>query len=63
MTYLIYGKAPGTELFKAMDLNEGIQVSNLIYATMLYETEEKVKSIVASLQNINPDWEFKYKEA
>ena len=63
MAFIIYGKAPHTKNFKAMDLNEGLQVSNLIYATLIYETEDKLKSYVKDLTEQNKDWQFKYKEA
>ena len=33
--YLIYGSYKGGK-FKAMDINAGVQVNNLIYATMFY---------------------------
>ena len=31
--FRIYGKAPSQASYKAMDLGEGVQTSNLIYAT------------------------------
>lgn len=37
---IIYAKFDGCKGFKAFDINEGRQVGNLIYASLLENTEE-----------------------
>ncbi len=38
--YIVYAKFDGCKGFRAFDLNEGRQVGNLIYASLLENTEE-----------------------
>ena len=61
--FIIYAKAKNQNKFKAMDMEEGIQVSNLIRATLIYEPEEKLKNYIQQLKKDNPDWDFKYQKA
>ena len=39
MYYRIYAKFQGQKKFEALDLSTGAQVKNLIYATMITESE------------------------
>ena len=39
--YIVYAKFDGCKGFKAFDVNEGRLVGNLIYATLMENTEEK----------------------
>jgi hypothetical protein len=46
MYYRIYAKFQGQKKFEALDLSTGAQVKNLIYATMITESEiPKLSSI------------------
>lgn len=56
MQYRIYGKHGTQKQFKAMDLSRGIQVGNLIYASILSE-EEKDKFMAQDAPK-NQDWIF-----
>ena len=38
--YIVYAKFDGCKSFKAFDVNEGRQVGNLIYATLVENTED-----------------------
>lgn len=60
MYYLIKAKAPGQAKAQALDLSEGIQVSRLIYATIL--TKPEAEAVVAKLAEENPDWTFRVEE-
>ena len=56
--YLVYGSYKGGK-FKAMDLNAGVQVGNLIYATMFYpESLDRLKAELKKIEKDNPDWTF-----
>lgn len=55
----VYGKDKGQKRFAPMDLNRGIQVVNLIYASMLSD-DERAK-IEVKLVNDNPDWKFEFR--
>ena len=47
MYYRIYAKFQGQKKFEALDLSTGAQVKNLIYATMITESEiPKVEKII-----------------
>ena len=47
MYYRIYAKFQGQKKFEALDLSTGAQVKNLIYATMITESEiHKVQKII-----------------
>ena len=47
MYYRIYAKFQGQKKFEALDLSTGAQVKNLIYATMITESEiPKVQKII-----------------
>lgn len=56
--YLLYAKFAGQDKFKAMDLTEGMQVNNLIRATMI--PSEKLGYIQEIIRD-NPTIEFKIK--
>ena len=60
--YLVYGSYKGGK-FKAMDLNAGVQVGNLIYATMFYpEFLDKLKVELEKIMKDNPDWAFEIRK-
>lgn len=54
--YRLYAKFPFQNKYQALDLDEGTQVLNLIYATMIPEINlPKIKDIIKQ----NPDVKFK----
>ena len=60
--YLVYGSYKGGK-FKAMDLNAGVQVGNLIYATMFYpESLDRLKAELKKIEKDNPDWTFEIRK-
>ena len=60
--YLVYGSYKGGK-FKAMDLNAGVQVGNLIYATMFYpESLDRLKVELKKIEKDNPDWTFEIRK-
>lgn len=60
--YLVYGSYKGGK-FKAMDINAGVQVNNLIYATMFYpESLDSLKVELEKLEKDNPDWKFEVRK-
>ena len=62
MAYRIYGSYKNGR-FKAMDIQEGVQVNNLIFATIYWdEQEEYAKSVVESISKDNPDWKFELRK-
>ena len=56
--YRLYGKYGSEKRFKPMDYNKGIQVVNLIHATLF--TEEEKKSL-DGIDKINPEWTFEFR--
>lgn len=52
----IYGRHGKQRTFKAMNLKEGCQTGNLIYASMLTEAEKE--KVMAEIVPQNPDWTF-----
>jgi hypothetical protein len=59
MYYRIYAKFQGQKKFEALDLSTGAQVKNLIYATMITESEiPKLSSIFEQ----NKDVEFQIRK-
>jgi hypothetical protein len=47
MYYRLYAKFDGQSRFKPVDIQAGVQVTNLIYATIIRDFElEKVKDLV-----------------
>ena len=59
MYYRIYAKFQGQKKFEALDLSTGVQVKNLIYATMITESEiPKLSSIFEQ----NKDVEFQIRK-
>lgn len=62
MAYRIYGSYKNGR-FKAMDIQEGVQVNNLIFATIYWdEQEEYAKGVVESISKDNPDWKFELRK-
>ena len=60
--YLVYGSYKGGK-FKAMDIDNGVQVGNLIYATMFYpEFLDKLKVELEKIMKDNPDWAFEIRK-
>ena len=61
--YLVYGSYKGGK-YKAMDLNAGVQVGNLIYATMFYpESLDRLKVELKEISKDNPDWTFEIRKS
>ena len=62
--FRIYGKAPSQSSYKASYkasyLGEGIQTSNLIYATMLSQAE--AQRALQALQTAEPAWSWQIRE-
>ena len=58
--YRLYAKFSGQSKFKAMDLFEGTQVDNLIYATILRQGE--AIKVLQELQLAYPKAQFRIKE-
>lgn len=54
--YRIYGKHRGQRTYRAMNLRKGIQVGNLIHASLL--TKQDGDRAVEELSKENPDWSF-----
>ena len=60
--YLVYGSYKGGK-FKAMDIDNGVQVGNLIYATMFYpESLDNLKVELKKISKDNPDWTFEIRK-
>lgn len=62
MIFYIYGKFKNQKKFRAMDINEGIQVRNLIHATRLTKDQAEKFILIEAPKNA-PEWEFKLEEA
>jgi len=56
--YRLYGKFTGEKRFRPMDYNKGIQVSNLIHATLF--TPEEMDSL-KGIHALNPEWIFEFR--
>ena len=52
--YVVYAKFNGLKSFKAFDLDEGRVVGNIIYASLLEDTEEN-RSKLQELSELNRD--------
>jgi hypothetical protein len=52
--YRIYAKLPGQSKFSAMDWGKGVQVSNLIYATLI--PEQNLERAKTALINLTKDY-------
>jgi hypothetical protein len=52
--HILYAKFDGCKTFKAFDINEGRQVGNLIYATLLENTEH-VQQKLQELADLNKE--------
>lgn len=62
MAYRVYGSYKKGR-FKAMDLASGVQVNNLIFATIFWdEQEEYAKKVVEHINQDNPDWQFELRK-
>ena len=60
--YLVYGSYKGGK-YKAMDLNAGVQVGNLRYATMFYpESLVRLNAELKKIEKDNPDWTFEIRK-
>ncbi|MBS0417954.1 MAG: hypothetical protein JSR66_09590 [Proteobacteria bacterium] len=57
----IYGKCKGQRTFRAMDLKNGVQTRNLIFASLL--TEDEARRFMEHEAPRNPDWLFKVRGA
>lgn len=60
--YRIYAKTKHDKRFMALDVANGIQVANLIYASV-YTNELDANQVVNELISQNKDIQFKYKKA
>ena len=52
--YIVYAKFDGCKGFKAFDVNEGRQVGNLIYASLVENTED-TKTKLQKLADLNKE--------
>ena len=56
---MIYGKQADDKRYKPMNLAKGVQVTNLIHATLWPPSRrEKLDKYIAELNEDNPDWDF-----
>lgn len=55
--YYIYGRCKGEKKFRAMDINAGVAVRNLVHATRLTR-ESKVKFMLVDAPSNASEWEF-----
>ena len=53
--YIVYAKFDGCKCFRAFDINEGRQVGNLIYATLLENTED-TRTKLQDLADLNKEY-------
>lgn len=53
--YIVYAKFDGCKSFRAFDVNEGRQVGNLIYATLVENTEE-TQNKLQQLADLNKEY-------
>ena len=54
--YRIYGRYQNQKSFRAMNIREGKQVSNLIYASLF--TKDEGEKCLADITAQNPEWNF-----
>lgn len=59
--YLLYMKAENQKRFSAVDWKNGSQVGNLIFATRF--TKDNADKVLEEAQRLNPEYQFKIKEA
>lgn len=59
--YLIYGSYNNGR-YKAMDLNAGVQVGNLIYASM-FQDKETAEKVCKQISLDNDEWKFEVRKA
>lgn len=61
--YRLYAKLIGQPKFKAIDIEGGTQVNNLIYATMIPQEKLGALRELIKMESIdNPDVQFKIKK-
>ena len=61
--YRLYAKLIGQPKFKAIDIDRGIQVNNLIFATMVPQERLGVLKELVKLESTdNPNVQFKIKK-
>ena len=61
--FRIYGKEKTEKTFKAYDYSNGSFVKNLIYATLIKESElEKDQKAIQYMNNNNPQYIFELRE-
>ena len=53
--YIVYAKFDGCKSFRDFDVNEGRQVGNLIYATLVENTEE-TQNKLQQLADLNKEY-------
>ena len=53
--YIVYAKFDGCKGLRAFDVNEGRQVGNLIYATLLENTDENQRKL-QDLADLNKEY-------
>ncbi len=53
--FIVYAKFDGCKSFRAFDVNEGRQVGNLIYATLVENTEE-TQNKLQQLADLNKEY-------
>ena len=58
LRYRLYGKHGNEKRFKPMDYNSGVQVVNLIHATLFTQEE---KDSLKGIHAINPEWTFEFR--
>lgn len=54
--YRIYARHNGQKTYRAMNLRKGVQVGNLIYASLI--TKQDGDKAIAELTAENPEWSF-----
>ena len=60
----IMGKRKGQSKFKALQMSKGVQVNNLLYATIFKSDKlEELKPMLNELATENKDWTFKIVKA
>ena len=59
MPYRLYAKHETDKRFKPMDFNRGVQVTNLIYATIFDDCKyDELKKEVEFMTKMNPEYTF-----
>lgn len=58
MTHRIYSRAPKARRFKPMDMEQGVQVSNLLHATLYEQHKPTLDLWCKDLEKEHPGWAF-----